>query len=188
MNGLDTGSLGNSTWYYIYLIAKADGTIAGLMSTSSSAPTMPSGYTYKALLGAIITNGSAQFIKYTQFDNKAYRAKVNVLNNAKATTDGTFQSLNISSAVPPIAQTVSGFYGSSLTGNGCNISVAGDANGVGEQYFFDPASNTSSANSYFVAGNFRDIPLITAQTIYWTVFLGTNLNNRIDISGWTYGG
>ena len=40
-NGLDTGSEANSTWYHIWVIAKADGTVAGLFSTSASSPTMP---------------------------------------------------------------------------------------------------------------------------------------------------
>jgi hypothetical protein len=42
-NGLDTGTLAASTWYHVYAIGKADGvTSAGLISTSASAPTMPS--------------------------------------------------------------------------------------------------------------------------------------------------
>ncbi len=51
-NGLDTGSIANATWYFIWAIS--DGTTnASLASLSSTAPTMPSGYTYKKLLGAI---------------------------------------------------------------------------------------------------------------------------------------
>ena len=51
-NGLDAGGLANSTWYSIWVIYNpATATIAGLMSTSASSPTMPSGYTAKARLG-----------------------------------------------------------------------------------------------------------------------------------------
>lgn len=38
-NGLDTGALAVSTWYYFYLIYNGT-TVSGLLSTSSSAPTM----------------------------------------------------------------------------------------------------------------------------------------------------
>lgn len=58
-NGLDTGSTVASTWYALYVIGKEDGTIAGLISLSATSPTMPSGYTYKARVGWIRTDGTA---------------------------------------------------------------------------------------------------------------------------------
>ncbi len=39
-NGLDTGSLAASTWYYFYLIYNGS-TVAGLLSASATSPTMP---------------------------------------------------------------------------------------------------------------------------------------------------
>lgn len=57
-NGLDTGTIAASTWYYTWVIRKPDGTTAGLASLSSTAPTMPSGYTYKARVGAFRTDGT----------------------------------------------------------------------------------------------------------------------------------
>lgn len=66
-NGLDTGTVANATWYYVFEIAKADGTKAGLLSTSATAPTMPSGYTYKARIGAVRTDGSAHLYRTLQY-------------------------------------------------------------------------------------------------------------------------
>ena len=57
-NGLDAGVLAASTWYYIWAIWNGT-TSAGLLSLSSSAPTMPSGYTHKAMIGAIRTDSTA---------------------------------------------------------------------------------------------------------------------------------
>jgi hypothetical protein len=55
-NGLDTGAIANSTWYHVYVIAKADGTSPDILfSTSGTAPTMPSTYTLKRRIGAIKT-------------------------------------------------------------------------------------------------------------------------------------
>jgi hypothetical protein len=49
--GLDTGSIGNSD-YYIWLIQRSDtGVVDALFSLSSTAPTMPSSYDYKRLIG-----------------------------------------------------------------------------------------------------------------------------------------
>jgi len=51
VNGLDTGIIAASTWYSTWVIRKPDGTIAGLLSLSATAPTLPTGYTYKARVG-----------------------------------------------------------------------------------------------------------------------------------------
>ena len=49
--GLDTGSIGNSD-YYIWAIARSDtGVVDYLFSLSSTAPTMPTNYNYKRLIG-----------------------------------------------------------------------------------------------------------------------------------------
>lgn len=53
-NGRDTGSRSNHTLWYVWHIHKSsDGTNAGLLSTSMTSPTMPSGYDYKQLLNCI---------------------------------------------------------------------------------------------------------------------------------------
>jgi len=57
-NGLDTGTLAASTWYAVWVISNGS-TTAGLVSLSSTAPTMPSGYTFKARVGWIRTDGTA---------------------------------------------------------------------------------------------------------------------------------
>lgn len=49
--GLDTGAVGNSD-YYIWLIARSDtGVVDALYSLSSTAPTMPTNYDFKRLIG-----------------------------------------------------------------------------------------------------------------------------------------
>jgi hypothetical protein len=64
--GLDTGAVANSTWYYIWLIKNpSSGTVDALFSTSASSPTMPSGYSLKRLVGAVITDSSANIVAFT---------------------------------------------------------------------------------------------------------------------------
>ncbi|MCU1758697.1 hypothetical protein NTD84_03050 [Pseudomonas sp. 14P_8.1_Bac3] len=59
-NGLDVGA-GSSqtvlTWYYVWVIWNGT-TTAGLLSLSSTAPTLPSGYTHKARVGAVRTDNT----------------------------------------------------------------------------------------------------------------------------------
>lgn len=60
-NGLDTGTVTTNTLYAVYVITNASGSLqAGLVSLSSTSPTLPAGYTLKRLVGFMKTNGSAQ--------------------------------------------------------------------------------------------------------------------------------
>ena len=86
--GLDAGSLANSTWYHVFAIAKADGTMSALASTSVSSPTMPSGYIYKRRIGSFKTDGSAHIIAFSQEgDEFLWSTSVEDVNtNAQSTT------------------------------------------------------------------------------------------------------
>jgi hypothetical protein len=85
--GLDTGAIANSTWYHFYLIAKVDGTADILISLSASSPTMPSGYTYYRRIGSGKTNGSAQWVSFTQ-DGDYFRLAASV-QDVGTTNPGT---------------------------------------------------------------------------------------------------
>lgn len=101
-NGIDAGAQASSTWYYGWVIAKPDGTKAGLASLSSSAPTMPSGYTFKALVTAVRSDGSTHFTKFRQVGNEVYfEGAQAVLTTGTATTE---TSVTVTSVVPTIAQ------------------------------------------------------------------------------------
>jgi hypothetical protein len=67
--GLDTGAIANNTWYYFWLIMRSDtGVVDVLCSISGPAgsPTMPASYDYRRYIGAGLTNGSAQWVKFIQ--------------------------------------------------------------------------------------------------------------------------
>lgn len=65
---LDSGSsLGSSTWYHVWLIMRVDtGVVDILLSTSATAPTMPTSYTLKRRIGSIKTDGSSHILAFTQ--------------------------------------------------------------------------------------------------------------------------
>jgi len=69
--GLDTGTVANDTWYYIWLIySTSTGLTDAMFSTSATSPTMPSGYDYKRRIrGAVLTDGTADIITFNQKDN-----------------------------------------------------------------------------------------------------------------------
>lgn len=76
---LDTGTIAPSTWYHVWLIARSDtGVVDVLVSTSVSAPTMPTNYDRKRRIGSMKTNGSSQWTKFTQsYDTFIWQDSVN---------------------------------------------------------------------------------------------------------------
>jgi hypothetical protein len=65
--GLDTGSESADAWYYIWSIAKADGTVSAILSASATSPSLPSGYIYKRLV-SWVRNTSGNFVPFLQED------------------------------------------------------------------------------------------------------------------------
>lgn len=108
-NGLDTGSEASSTWYYVYLIYNpGTSTYAGLLSLSSTAPTMPSGYTLKRRVGSWYNDSSSNLraatmvlaagnMRWYEYDGET-SATVRVLNGGNSTS---FASLSCASFIPP---------------------------------------------------------------------------------------
>lgn len=70
LNGMDVGTLPASSWVYVWAISNG-ATVGGLISTSSTTPTMPSGYTYRYRIGALRTDSSNRFMRTLQQGNKA---------------------------------------------------------------------------------------------------------------------
>lgn len=116
-NGLDTGSLAASTWYAVFLIFdySKNNPVACLLSTSSTAPVMPSlsstGVTYNAFrfIGWQRTDGSSHFILSTILGNNKSRhhfwdSSISVLTAGAATTTTPF---SVAAAVPPGATATS---------------------------------------------------------------------------------
>jgi hypothetical protein len=107
INGLDAGTEQPDTWYYIWIIAKSDGNFAGLLSSSSSNPALPSGYVYKAFAGAVhnCRNAGNDFGPIKQVGGKVARNAVAVINSG---TETSATPLNCSSAIPERAAMVIG--------------------------------------------------------------------------------
>lgn len=87
--GLDTGVvLVANTWYHVYEIRRPDtGVVDILLSTSASAPTMPTNYTQKRRLGSLLTDSSAHFISFLQDGD--FFAWATPTNDVSAVNPGT---------------------------------------------------------------------------------------------------
>jgi hypothetical protein len=112
--GTDQGGLDGSestpgtpdadTWYYVHLIRRSDtGVVDVLFSESSSAPTMPADYDERRLIGAVLTDGSANIIAFVarESDGGGLRVLWDASQVDFDSTIGTSESL-ITVSVPTI--------------------------------------------------------------------------------------
>lgn len=181
-NGLDTGSESTSTWYHVWVIYNpTTATTAGLFSLSATAPTMPSGYTFKAYVGAVYNSSGGDLPKFIQRGNVVSLVTTNVISAFAASLADTYQTLSLSAMVPSTAAIVSGQIGNT-TADSFHQAIAADVNGVGQQEFH--AVDADAGYNLHDAHNFR-VPLITAQQVAWKASI-TGAKNRIDINGWEY--
>jgi hypothetical protein len=86
---LDTGTIASSTWYHVHLIKRTDtGVVDILISLSATAPTLPTNYTLFRRIGSMLTNGSAQWVKFIQ-DGDTFTWDVPVNDYAAVLNPGT---------------------------------------------------------------------------------------------------
>lgn len=158
-NGLDTGTVAASTWYYVWMIDNGTAP-AGLFSLSSTAPQLPSGYTYALRIGAIRTDGSVAFYRIQQKGQNAQYTVVSGSNtaalplmSASSGTVGnintpTYVALSVSNFVPPTAERIRGVAFSSA--GGVIVAPNSSYGGIASPYanlppvIVNPASNVNS--------------------------------------------
>ena len=76
-------------------------TLAGPASLSSTSPTMPSGYSYKRLVGVAVTNSSSQFKVFSQVGNHFVYDEYQQVSTATPAQNWTVQ--HCASYIPPIS-------------------------------------------------------------------------------------
>lgn len=103
---LDTGAIANSTWYHVFLIKRTDTNVVDvLISLSPSAPTMPSPYTLFRRIGAMKTNGSAQWTLFSQYgDEFLWDLPIQDQNNVTLTSTASTPTLTVPTGVKVYAR------------------------------------------------------------------------------------
>jgi hypothetical protein len=152
-----------------------------LLSTSASAPTMPSGYQYKAYLGAVYNDSGSSFTTFYQRQKRVWVFQTNVFTAQAGVVSWTSQS--VSTIVPTTAKTLHGLCGTS-TSNSKGIAVGGDGSGLGMSQN-QAATSANTLNSFGGQCGPFEVPMITAQTFYW-IATDTNSQYRVDVTGWEY--
>lgn len=179
-NGLDIGSLANSTWYHAFAIMKSDGTQAYLASTSATSPTLPSGYIYLRRIGSFRTDGSSHIVAFKQQGDNFWWAALSIdQNNATIpTTSGSF-TLNVPSGVQ--VYPVFFFSCNPLDNTSRNISMD---NGTGSGLCPFLVNVTLANNNGSSGQQIQQFITDTSQHLRWQDGLNTNNQGRVYTYGW----
>lgn len=160
-NGLDTGSEASSTWYYIWVIYNSSTTTsAGLLSVSATAPTMPSGYTYKALIGAVYNDSGGDFNIFHQVGKNC--AVDGTATAFTCVNDSAWGSRDLSAAVPNLPGIVGHFY-FAVSAGGSQTHELKPTTGSNTLGYVNVSQDSIASGTH---GKTFSIPLLEAQTIY----------------------
>ena len=175
--GLDTGTVANSTWYYIWAIYNPTTDVAGyLLSASASSPTMPSGYTYKRLLldriaSAVLTNGSANVLTGIFAGDTFLFAELIININ---TTSPLLALTEWTPSVPPIGKIE--WLGSCLAvvsgaiANGAHIVIGYDSTTAGRTIGGNPDAVSRSYTQAACLTKSGKLHYTASRTTGWTLF------------------
>lgn len=116
VNSLDTGAWAYSTWYYVFVVYGTGGT-GLLFSLSATAPTLPTGYTYFARVGAIRIQSATSYypLAFKQYGRRVQYvvgASGNVIalplmaSGSFGTLSVTYAAISVTAYVPPTASKI----------------------------------------------------------------------------------
>jgi hypothetical protein len=182
-NGLDTGTIAASTWYSVWVINNGT-TTAGLLSLSSTAPTLPSTYSYAARIGWLRTDAVNKYpLPFTQYGRKVqYKVAGGNLTGLPLLCSGTQGDVTtptwIGFSVVPYVPTTASIIKLVVTGNGTsNIeSCVSPSNTAG--------TLASSANSPMGGGASWGKIQCELMLETTTIYVGAMTNTFINVIGW----
>lgn len=179
--GLDTGFGQGNTWYYIWIVTSG-GSPYALLSTSNVAPAGIGASAFRALVGAVRNDAAGNLVPFHQVGNKVSLRPQLVFTGIFPPPNYT--AVSLAAIIPPIAKSARGTVGSN-TGGGffTERCVAGDPNGLGACFVGIPGTLQVPVEGYLSAG-YWDVPIITAQTIYWYGPDGVNPEGRMHVCGY----
>jgi len=155
-------------------------TTASLLSTSNGSPTMPNGYTFKGLVGAIRNDSGSNLEDIRQEGQRVVSIKSTPLNQASATTA---TAVDLTNFIPTIATVVIGdIEVDDSSANATSIITLYTDND--ETFEIGRISNVGQAANDILAVPFESI-IVTDQTIYYKVDAST-ADGTIRVHGWEY--
>lgn len=181
-NGRDqAGALSNSSWvHFFYIWNPSSATIATLASASSSAPTLPSGYTHWAFItslykasggGFFLMNMTGDTVAYEETDISGAPQDVIISGSATATT-----SFSLAAAVPTTAKSYQLRYAfGGRANNNDNFTLRCSTMPTGGDTFVAATTNIAVAPNIY--GVIQQLPNL--QTLLYHV---SNASDNLDLT------
>lgn len=192
--GMDTGSAPTSGFVALYAIYNPTTGASALLATNAATlqgnvyggANMPAGYTASALVGVWPTNSSKLFVVGYLLDRRVSISPNTILGTS--TAQGSMTSLSISGVVPANARDVSGTVAITFTttaGTQLAFAISGSATGIGQQ---PTATGGAAGTINTINGSFSNVPLVTAQTVYYTFSFagGTGQSLVAQVNSYTF--
>ena len=178
IDGRDQNSAFSSgSWIHLWGIGKTDGSAChGLASASSTAPTLPTGYSFKAYLGAVRYDGSSHLVKTSIVGCWAfYQAPADALGAATVPTSE--QTLSLSAVVPPnaLAVQINTVIEAQAAGGG-NIDTHLFLRFITGQNFHRVKMNSGTVSLFLSASDSLRMPIV-GQQIFWLYENATNVSS-----------
>lgn len=188
-NGRDSATSLAAAWYYLWAIYNpASSTAALLFSTSSTAPTLPSGYTAKRYLGAWRNTSTSAALRWQHQEGDEMLVTgddppTNWRVVSAITITTSWQTPTVTSFLPPVTRCayLTGHMnapGGSTSGPTLSIRTKGATGG-------GCAIATNKADAFAVYGRSVWVPLNASQQFEWrTEATVTSMTANVDVLGW----
>lgn len=189
-NGIDTGVLAASTWYSVWVIWNGS-TAAGLLSLSATAPTMPAGYTHKARVGWIRTDGTTNKYPFS-FSQVGRRVQYKVASgsnvlNMPIIISGVqgnmatplWVSASVTAFVPPTAKTI--------VVSAINGGVSGGNALVAPNSSYGAGGSVSNLVAIQAGGGSNAVMVVQGSLLMESMniyYVGSSTGNAVACSGW----
>jgi hypothetical protein len=180
--GLDTGAIANTTWYHFYLIRRPDtGVVDVVFSTNASTPTLPANYTQYRRIGSGLTNGSAQWTKFTQLGD-TFAWTTPAISKSNTTVPITKELITL--ATPLGIQVRSNIQLLVVNSNSRLVRIYADADDDIAVTDDNATTNNSSASSRITVS--KSINTNTSSQVAWRSDISTT-GGYVQTLGWTDG-
>lgn len=167
LGGIDTGTIANVSYYYVYLIWDAvNSNVPALtFSLSSVKPQMPFGYNAYKYIGGFSTDSSAHIIPGNWTAGNTGR-RTFLLNNQRLTLTGTastatnFSLLNLVPAIDSSPAYINMTYTSTTPGSIASVRVAGSATGFNLSSVTQVSGVIANANGVLISSLVSGVPTL----------------------------
>lgn len=184
--GLDTGAIANTT-YYVHLIKRSDTQVVdALFSTSASAPTMPTNYTDRRRIGALLREGGS-IVAFRQDGDKFWRSTpVEDVNAVNPGTSAVTRTLSVPVGLPVNAMVTHGIVDQSTNTNMYGLLTAlADTNTTPTVSLRDVAIVLVGADEGGAGTSYREVTTNTSAQIRSRITVsGANTRETIATLGW----